>query len=184
MIDVSDLTRTFGDVVAVDNISFSVDRGEIIGLLGPNGAGKTTTLRVITGFLSADSGTVKIGDFSIQENPNAVKKIIGYLPENNPLYLDLRVKDYLKFIARIREIPALEIDEHIQRVVDTVAIKDIFYDNIGTLSKGYKQRVGLAQTLIHDPMVLILDEQTSGLDPKKIIEIRELIKEIGSCMRN
>ncbi len=176
MINVKNLTKYYGEVCAVDDISFAIRRGEITGLLGPNGAGKTTTLRILTGFLNATAGNVVVGDYRVDENPLAVKEMIGYLPESAPLYDDMMVYDYLEFVRRIREV---ESEKRIGEIVDICGLKGVMHKNINELSKGYKQRVGLAHAMIHDPDILILDEPTSGLDPNQIIEIRNLIKEIG-----
>jgi ABC-2 type transport system ATP-binding protein len=176
---VENLTKKYGNQRAVDNISFRVKTGEVLGFLGPNGAGKTTTMKAITTFLAPDEGTVRVGDFSIDENPEEVKKHIGYLPESNPLYEEMPVIDYLRFVAEIQGIEKDKIDDKIREVISTCGISAEKHKRIAELSKGYKQRVGLAQALIHDPEVLILDEPTTGLDPNQIIEIRELIKKIG-----
>jgi ABC-2 type transport system ATP-binding protein len=176
---VENLTKRYGNQKAVDNISFRVKTGEVLGFLGPNGAGKTTTMKAITTFLAPDEGTVRVGEFSIDENPEDVKKHIGYLPESNPLYEEMPVIDYLRFVAEIQGIEKDKIDDKIREVINTCGISAEKHKRIVELSKGYKQRVGLAQALIHDPEVLILDEPTTGLDPNQIIEIRELIKKIG-----
>ena len=180
MIEVTNLTKRFGMTVAVDDISFSVNRGQIVGFLGPNGAGKTTTMRVLTGFLMANSGVVNIGDYDVAADPVKVRKMIGYLPENAPLYSEMRVQDYLKFIAEARGIPGKKFPKSLERVVHWCGLREVLKTNIGELSKGYNQRVGLAQAMIHDPDILILDEPTSGLDPNQIVEIRNLIRTIGS----
>ncbi len=179
MIEVTNLTKRFGMTVAVDDISFTVNRGEILGFLGPNGAGKTTTMRILTCFLVANSGTVKVGDHDVMEEPVQVRELIGYLPESAPLYTDMQVDDYLEFIARARGIPKKEFPKSLDRVVHWCGLKEVLKSNIGELSKGYNQRVGLAQAMIHDPDILILDEPTSGLDPNQIVEIRNLIRTIG-----
>ncbi len=179
MISVRGLSKTFGSTVAVNNISFDVNNGEVLGFLGPNGAGKTTTMRILTCYLSPDNGTATVAGFDVFENSLEVRKRVGYLPESAPLYLDMDVVSYLRFVADIRGIPRNLTGERIRRMVDTCGLSSVVGRNIGELSKGYKQRVGLAQTLIHDPEILILDEPTTGLDPSQIIEIRELIKEIG-----
>ncbi len=179
MISVRGISKTFGSTVAVDNISFDVNKGEVLGFLGPNGAGKTTTMRMLTCYLSPDNGTATVAGFDVFEDSLEVRKRVGYLPESAPLYLDMDVVSYLRFIADIRGIPRDLTGERIRRMVDTCGLSSVVGRNIGELSKGYKQRVGLAQTLIHDPEILILDEPTTGLDPSQIIEIRELIKEIG-----
>ena len=180
MIEVTNLTKRFGMTVAVDDISFSVNRGQIVGFLGPNGAGKTTTMRILTGFLMANSGVVNVGDYDVAADPVKVRKMIGYLPENAPLYSEMRVQDYLKFIAEARAIPGKKFPQSLERVVHWCGLREVLKTNIGELSKGYNQRVGLAQAMIHDPDILILDEPTSGLDPNQIVEIRNLIRTIGS----
>jgi gliding motility-associated transport system ATP-binding protein len=176
MINVNGITKYYGDFKAVDNISFTVRDGEITGLLGPNGAGKTTTLRMLTCYLEADSGSILVNDFKTDTDPVKIKKIIGYLPESAPLYSDMLVYDYLKYIADIRQI---ENKDRIAEIGKLCGINEIMHKPISDLSKGYKQRVGLAHAMIHDPDILVLDEPTSGLDPNQIIEIRNLIKEIG-----
>ncbi len=176
---VENLTKKYGTQKAVDNISFRVKTGEVLGFLGPNGAGKTTTMKAITTFLAPDEGTVKVGEFSIDESPDEIKRHIGYLPESNPLYEEMPVLDYLRFVANIEGIAKEKVDDKIREVIDTCGINAEKHKKIMELSKGYKQRVGLAQALIHDPEVLILDEPTTGLDPNQIVEIRELIKKIG-----
>ena len=176
---VENLTKKYGTQKAVDNISFEVKTGEVLGFLGPNGAGKTTTMKAITTFLIPDEGNIRIGDMSVYDNPEEIKKHIGYLPENNPLYEDMPVLDYLQFVARIEGVDKSGILDKVREVVDICGIEGEKHKKIGELSKGFKQRVGLAQALIHDPEILILDEPTTGLDPNQIIEIRELIKKIG-----
>jgi ABC-2 type transport system ATP-binding protein len=176
---VEKITKNYGFQKAVDNISFQVNAGEIVGFLGPNGAGKTTTMKIITCFMPPNGGDVKIGGVSVLENPEEVKKHIGYLPETNPLYKEMPVIDYLKFVAEIQGVPPARIRERILEMVQVCGLKNEKYKKISELSKGYQQRVGLAQALIHDPEVLILDEPTSGLDPNQIVEIRELIRKIG-----
>jgi gliding motility-associated transport system ATP-binding protein len=180
MIEVTNLTKRFGLTVAVDDVSFSVKRGQIVGLLGPNGAGKTTTMRILTGFLMANSGVVNVGDYDVAVDPVKVRGMIGYLPENAPLYSDMRVQDYLRFIAEARGISGKKFPASFERVVRWCGLREVLKHNIGELSKGYNQRVGLAQAMIHDPDILILDEPTSGLDPNQIVEIRNLIRTIGS----
>lgn len=172
-------TKKYGAQRAVDNITFTVKTGEVLGFLGPNGAGKTTTMKAITTFLAPSSGDIKVGPYSVRENPDEVRRLTGYLPETNPLYPEMPVIDYLKFVARIYGIPAAKIPEKIYEMVEVCGLMAEKHKKIGELSKGYKQRVGLAQALIHDPSVLILDEPTSGLDPNQIVEIREVIKRIG-----
>ena len=176
---VENLTKKFGAQRAVDNVSFKVQTGEVLGFLGPNGAGKTTTMRALTTFLTPNEGTIKIGNLSIYDHPDEIKKHIGYLPENNPLYQDMPVIDYLKFTAELYGIEKLKIKKKILEMVDLCGLEGEKHKKIGELSKGYQQRVGLAQALIHDPEVLILDEPTAGLDPNQIVEIRKLIKKIG-----
>jgi ABC-2 type transport system ATP-binding protein len=175
MISVSDLSKNYGDFRAVNNISFSVKTGEITGLLGPNGAGKTTTLRMLTCYLKPTSGKICVGDYYVDENPDEVRSIIGYLPESAPIYGDMIVYDYLDYIRQIRGIEKSRIKE----IADICGLNEMMHKNVSDLSKGYKQRVGLAHAMISDPDILILDEPTSGLDPNQIIEIRKLIREIG-----
>jgi len=179
MIEVRDLKKSFGQTVAVDGISFDVQKGEILGFLGPNGAGKTTTMRILTCYIPSDSGTATLGGYDTFKDSIEVRKRVGYLPESAPLYLDMGVVDYLKFIATIRNIPKKESNAKIKEMIQVCGLQRETHKSIGQLSKGYRQRVGLAQTLIHDPDILILDEPTTGLDPIQIIEIRDLIKEIG-----
>ncbi len=176
---VQNVTKKFGTQKALDNVSFTVKTGEILGFLGPNGAGKTTTMKAITCFLMPNEGDIKVGGYSIRENPDEIKKNIGYMPENNPLYKDMPVIDYLSFVAELQNIPALKIKGRILDMVNICGLEGEKHKKIGELSKGYQQRVGLAQALIHDPKVLVLDEPTSGLDPNQIVEIRELIRQIG-----
>jgi len=179
MISVKNLTKTFGSTIAVDNVSFEVNKGEVVGFLGPNAAGKTTTMRVLTCYIGPDSGTAQVAGYDVLEDSLEVRKRVGYLPESAPLYLDMDVISCLGFVADVRGIPSAERPRRIAKMVDICGLGDMVGRTIGTLSKGYKQRVGLAQTLIHDPEILVLDEPTTGLDPSQIIEIRELIKEIG-----
>lgn len=176
---VENLTKKYGTQKAVDNISFKVNTGEILGFLGPNGAGKTTTMKAITTFIAPTEGDVYVGNYSIKEDYNEIRKHIGYLPENNPLYQDMAVIDYLEFVAELQGIEKQKIKDRILEMVHICGLEGEKHKKINELSKGYKQRVGLAQALIHDPDVLILDEPTSGLDPNQIVEIRELIKKIG-----
>lgn len=179
MIKVADVTKRYGPKTAVKNISFEVKRGEIVGFLGPNGAGKTTTMRILTGFLPPTSGTAEVGGFDVREDPLEVKRRIGYLPESPPLYPEMEVGDYLRFVARIKAIPKRDISRRIDCALDRTASGSVRDTLIGKLSKGYRQRVGLAQALIHSPEVLVLDEPTSGLDPKQIIEVRRLIRALA-----
>ena len=176
-IAVKGLTKIYGEQKAVDDISFTAAKGEIVGFLGPNGAGKSTTMKIITGYLLADGGTATVCGIDVKEQPLETKKKIGYLPEANPLYYDMYVREYLDFIAGIHEIKNKK--EKIEEVITTVGLTPESKKKIGQLSKGYKQRVGLAAALIHNPEVLILDEPTTGLDPNQIIEIREVIKQLG-----
>ncbi|MFY8128310.1 MAG: ATP-binding cassette domain-containing protein [Chitinophagaceae bacterium] len=174
---VENLVKIYGEQKAVNNISFTVQQGEIVGFLGPNGAGKSTTMKIITGFLKASSGKVLVNNLNVENDPIAVKKQIGYLPEANPLYYDMYVKEYLQFIAGIHQLK--NISEQVANVIELVGLQIEQTKKIGQLSKGYKQRVGLAAALIHNPSVVILDEPTSGLDPNQIIEIRNVIKQQG-----
>jgi len=179
MIHVQDIVKRYGATVAVDHVSFDVAEGEILGFLGPNGAGKSTTLKIVTSYIVADSGTVSIGGVDPLTDPQEVRRQIGYLPESTPLYTDMQVGEYLKFVAGLRSITGARARQAIDRVVDTVGIERMYCKTIGHLSKGYRQRVGIAQSLIHDPPIIIMDEPTSGLDPHQIIEIRELIRTLG-----
>ncbi len=176
---VENITKKYGTQRAVDNISFEVKTGEILGFLGPNGAGKTTTMKIITCFMAPSDGDVKVNGISVLEDPESVKKKIGYLPESNPLYYDMYVLDYLDFVARLQGVPEENIQKRIAEMVKVCGLNDEKHKKIGELSKGYKQRVGLAQAMIHDPEILILDEPTTGLDPNQIVEIRKLIRELG-----
>ncbi len=179
MIQVENLTKYYSDLCAVDQINLEIQKGEILGLLGPNGAGKTTTLRMLTGFLKPSAGKVNILDFNIEDNPLEIKKILGYLPESAPLYHDMLVYDYLNYVADIRNIDRGRKLDRIRQVADLCGIREVMHKPVNELSKGYKQRVGLAHAMINDPEILILDEPTSGLDPNQIVEIRQIIKEIG-----
>lgn len=179
MIEVKGLTKRFGPTVAVKDVSFQVPGGQVLGFLGPNGAGKTTTMRILTGYIPADEGTALVAGYDIFTQSLEVRKRIGYLPESAPLYLDMDVPDFLSFIARVRKIPSSRIPSATGKIVELCGLKQVMHKKIGELSKGFRQRVGLAQAMIHDPEILVLDEPTSGLDPNQIIEIRELIKELG-----
>jgi ABC-2 type transport system ATP-binding protein len=179
MIEVTDLKKSYGEVEALCGVSFTVQPGEIIGLLGPNGAGKTTLMKIITGYLHATEGTVRVGGMDVMENTRAVQELIGYLPENAPLYPELTVQSYLMMIADLRGIPRKDQQSCLASAVRAVGLEDRLVRTIGTLSKGYRQRVGLAQAIIHKPKVLILDEPTSGLDPTQIGEVRRLIKSLA-----
>ncbi len=179
MIKVENLVKKYGNHIAVDNLSFEVQKGQIYGFLGPNGAGKSTTMNIMTGYLAATSGTVKINGFDILTQPEEAKKCIGYLPEMPPLYPEMTVYEYLCFVAELKKVPKVERKEQIQEIMQMVEIADVEQRLIKNLSKGYKQRVGLAQAIIGYPDVIILDEPTVGLDPKQIIEIRSLIKKLA-----
>lgn len=179
MIEVRNLTKRYGNLVAIDNISFRVERGEILGFLGPNGAGKTTTMRIITGYMAPTEGTVRVADFDVLENPLKAKRRIGYLPENPPLYKDMTVEGYLDFIADLKKVPGKNRKGKIDLTMERCGIADVRKRLIGNLSKGYRQRIGIAQAIVHDPGVLVLDEPTIGLDPKQIIEIRHLIRSLA-----
>jgi ABC-2 type transport system ATP-binding protein len=179
MIEVQHLTKRYGDLTAVSDISFSVASGQILGFLGPNGSGKTTTMRIVTGFLPATSGTVKVAGFDIFDDSFEVRRRIGYLPESPPLYNDMTVTAYLRFVARLKGMPRAEIADALERVLTRCGLTTVADRVTGHLSKGFRQRVGLAQAIIHNPAVLVLDEPTIGLDPQQIIEIRALIKELA-----
>lgn len=178
-LQVNHLTKIYGQQKAVDDISFSIDQGEIVGFLGPNGAGKSTTMKIATGYLPPSSGSIEVDGFDVAGQPMEVKRIIGYLPEHNPLYLDMFVHEYLQFIGRVYQIPASQLKSRTKEIIGMCGLEPEQNKLIGSLSKGYRQRVGLAQALIHNPRVLILDEPTTGLDPNQILEIRKLIKEIS-----
>jgi ABC-2 type transport system ATP-binding protein len=179
MIEAKALTKRYGDVLAVDGVSFSVERGEVVGFLGPNGAGKTTTMRMLTGFVPPTDGSATIAGHDIFEDPLAARRAIGYLPETPPLYPEMSVESYLRYVAKIKDVPRARRKEAIDRALSRCALTDVRGRVIGTLSKGYRQRVGLAQAIVHDPPVLILDEPTVGLDPVQIGEIRGLIGELA-----
>ncbi|MEI0477105.1 ABC transporter ATP-binding protein [Brachyspira pulli] len=179
MISVEKLSKYYGDFHALKGVSFEINAGEIVGILGPNGAGKSTTLRILTCYLSPTSGNAIIDGKSILNNEREVKRVIGYLPESAPLYDDMSVFDYLVYMAEIQELERSRLNDRLHYVVDACNLKDVISKSIGELSKGYKQRVGIAGAIIHDPKILILDEPTNGLDPNQIVEIRELIKELG-----
>jgi ABC-2 type transport system ATP-binding protein len=181
MIEVKNLSKYYGRFLALNDVSFKVGKGEVIGLLGPNGAGKTTTMKIMTGFLPATSGDVVIGGTSVQSDSLYTRSLIGYLPETNPLYTDMTVESFLQFIAEVRAIAKNLRKQAIHKMVETCMLEQVFYKPINALSKGYRQRVGLAQALIHDPAILILDEPTSGLDPNQIREMLELIRTIGKA---
>jgi ABC-2 type transport system ATP-binding protein len=176
MLDVSDLTKNYGTRTVVDRVTFAVSKGEILGFLGPNGAGKTTTMRIITGYVPATGGVAKVAGFDVQEQPLEVKRRIGYLPEHPPLYPEMLVRTYLEFVARIRGVPRRQAGVRVDRAIERCGLGEVKGRLIGNLSKGYQQRVGLAQAILHEPDLLILDEPTVGLDPSQIREIRSLIK--------
>ena len=179
MIEISDLTKYFGQLRALDHISLSIRAGEVMGLLGPNGAGKTTLMRIVTGYLAPSSGTVTAKNFSIEKDPLSIKKIVGYLPEEAPLYKDMLVYDYLSYVAAIRGLKMGDKNRRLHHLADICGLNEVMHRPIHELSKGYKQRVGLAHAMMGDPEILILDEPTSGLDPNQIAEIRDIIKQIG-----
>ena len=179
LIEVDKLTKSFGPFIAVDNISFSLKRGEVLGFLGPNGAGKTTTMRMITGFLSPTKGSIKVCDNDVAKYPLEIKEKIGYVPEGAPLYGEMTVLNFLKFIADVRKIPKTKKDDAIDSAIKKLGLELVLFQQLETLSKGYKRRVGLSQAILHDPDVLILDEPTDGLDPNQKHEVRKLIKEMS-----
>ncbi|OFX70908.1 MAG: gliding motility-associated ABC transporter ATP-binding subunit GldA [Bacteroidetes bacterium GWE2_29_8] len=171
--------KSYNSIKAVDNISFEIKKGEIVGFLGPNGAGKSTTLKMATSFIHPDKGNIYINNINVKENPSKIKKIIGYLPENNPLYYEMTVIEYLIFIAKLQDLQKNKLNSRIEYVIDVCGLEKEKNKKISELSKGYKQRVGIAHAIVHDPKILILDEPTTGLDPNQIIDIRNLIKELG-----
>ena len=179
MISVEHLTKCYGDFLAVDDLSFEIGEGHVYGFLGPNGAGKSTTMNIMTGCLSATAGTVKIGGFDIFEQPKEAKKLIGYLPEHPPLYMNESPVEYLRFVGEANGLSGMVLDAQVDYVIEKTKIEDVRHRRISNLSKGYKQRVGIAQALLGNPKVIVLDEPTVGLDPLQIIEIRDLIKELG-----
>ena len=179
MIEVSGLTKRYAKYTAVNDVTFQVGRGEIVGLLGPNGAGKSTILRILSGFMPATSGTVRIAGYDVFHDADEVRRRIGYMPENNPLHMEMRVREYLKFRARLKGLSRVRVRERVATVIEQCALKDVQKRIIGQLSKGYKQRVGLADALVHEPDLIILDEPTIGLDPNQMRSVRELIKELG-----
>ncbi|MCP9767931.1 ATP-binding cassette domain-containing protein [Lacihabitans sp. LS3-19] len=178
-IEVKNLTKIYGSQIAVNNISFSLKKGEILGFLGPNGAGKSTTMKILVGFLNASSGEAFLNEMPISVDNLDTKKQVGYLPEHNPLYLEMYVKEYLAFVGEMYGLKGELLNEKVDKVIEMVGLSPEKSKKIEQLSKGYRQRVGLAQALIHDPEVLILDEPTTGLDPNQLVEIRKLIKEVG-----
>ncbi len=179
MIKIENLTKYYGEFCAVDHISFEIKKGEILGFLGPNGAGKTTTYRILTGYLQATSGNIHVKEYNIGEHQLEIKKLIGYLPESAPIYHDMLVYDYLNYVADIRGVASDQKLPHIKNLADLCSLNDVMHKTISELSKGYRQRVGVAHSLMGDPEILVLDEPTSGLDPNQIVETREIIKRIG-----
>jgi len=179
MIRIENLTKYYGELCAVNNVSFEINKGEILGLLGPNGAGKTTIYRVLTGYLSPTAGTIKVKDYNLYDHQIEIKKCIGYLPEEAPLYRDMLVFDYLNYIADIRRVEENRKLSHLHELADLCSLNEVMHKTIDELSKGYRQRVGIAHALMGNPEILVLDEPTSGLDPNQIAETREIIKEIG-----
>jgi len=179
VIEVKGISRRYGDFLAVDDVSFEVAKGEVVGFLGPNGAGKTTTMRMITGFLPPSAGKVTVAGHDLDEEPLALRRAIGYLPETPPLYPEMRVCDYVRYVAALKDVPRSERGGRVEHALAACALGDVAMSVIGTLSKGYRQRVGLAQAIVHEPEVLILDEPTAGLDPVQIAEIRALIRDLA-----
>lgn len=181
MIEVQKLVKNYGNHIALRSISFKVAKGEIVGLLGPNGAGKSTTMKILSAFMPATSGEVTVAGHNVLDNPLDVKRNVGYLPEHPPVYPELRVREYLNYVASLKQVPSAEIKEKVDFVVEKCGLKNRATQIIGTLSKGYQQRVGIAQALVHSPKVVILDEPTVGLDPVQIVEIRNLIKSLAEA---
>jgi ABC-2 type transport system ATP-binding protein len=179
MITIENLTKFYGDLCALDHVNFEIKKGEVLGLLGPNGAGKTTCMRILTCYLSPTSGSIKVGDLNILENSLEIKRMLGYLPENAPLYPDMLTYDYLNYVADTRGLDKKDKMSRLHHLADICGVNEVMHQAIGELSKGYKQRVGLAQAMMGDPEILVLDEPTAGLDPNQIIEIREIIKQLG-----
>lgn len=178
MIEVKDLCKDYGHLRAIENVTFSIKKGDVVGFLGPNGAGKSTTMKIITGFMAPSSGSASVAGFDVFENPIEVKKRIGYLPETPPVYFDMYVKDYLKYVAKLKQVDKSKINSYVDRAIEKTNLNSVANRLIHNLSKGFKQRVGIAQAIVSDPEVLILDEPTVGLDPKQVAEIRDLIKEL------
>lgn len=179
MIEIKNLTKSYGSIKAIENLNFKVNKGEVVGFLGPNGAGKSTTMKIITGYMAPTSGMVKVADFDVFENPIEVKKRIGYLPEVPPVYLDMQVDDYLRYVAQLKKVPKPELNKKVQRAIEKTYLGDVQKRLIGNLSKGFKQRVGIAEAIVSEPEILILDEPTVGLDPKQVAEIRTLIQTLS-----
>jgi len=180
MIEIKNLSKTYGSIKAIDDLSFSIKKGEVIGFLGPNGAGKTTTMKIITGYMAPSQGEVKVGGYDVFENPMEVKKKIGYLPEVPPVYLDMYVGDYLAYVAELKKVPKIEIAKKVQKAIEKTNLGDVQQRLIGNLSKGFRQRVGIAEAIVSEPEILILDEPTVGLDPKQVFEIRTLIQQLSN----
>jgi ABC-2 type transport system ATP-binding protein len=179
MISIEGLSKRYGTTQALRGVSFEVPRGQVVGFLGPNGAGKTTTMRILANYATPTAGTAKVGGIDVVRDPIATRRMIGYLPENNPLYEEMMVLDFLRFVAQVRGVPAADQPQRIRDAIEHCGLKSVVSRDIGQLSRGFRQRVGLAQAILHDPALLILDEPTSGLDPNQIAEIRHLIKELG-----
>jgi ABC-2 type transport system ATP-binding protein len=179
MIEIKNLTKSYGSIKAIENLNFKVNKGEVVGFLGPNGAGKSTTMKIITGYMAPTSGMVNVAGFDVFENPIEVKKRIGYLPEVPPVYLDMQVNDYLMYVARLKKVPNTELNKKVQRAIEKTYLGDVQKRLIGNLSKGFKQRVGIAEAIVSEPDILILDEPTVGLDPKQVAEIRTLIQTLS-----
>ncbi len=179
MIEIKGLTKSYGSINAIENLNFKVNKGEVVGFLGPNGAGKSTTMKILTGYMAPTSGIVKVAGYDVFENPIEVKKRIGYLPEVPPVYLDMRVGDYLTYVAQLKKVPKAELSKKVQRAIDKTYLGDVRNRLIGNLSKGFKQRVGIAEAIVSEPEILILDEPTVGLDPKQVAEIRTLIQTLS-----
>ncbi len=179
MIEIQGLTKSYGATKAIDNLNFSIKKGEVVGFLGPNGAGKSTTMKIITGYMAPSDGAVTVGGYDVYENPIEVKKRIGYLPEIPPVYLDMYVADYLKYVASIKHVPKTELSKKVDRALEKTNLGDVRNRLIGNLSKGYRQRVGIAEAIVSEPEILILDEPTVGLDPKQVAEIRSLIQTLA-----
>lgn len=179
MIEIKNLTKSYGSIRAIENLNFKVNKGEVVGFLGPNGAGKSTTMKIITGYMAPTSGLVQVAGYDVFENPIEVKKKIGYLPEIPPVYLDMQVHDYLTYVAQLKQVPKHEVSKKVQRAIEKTYLGDVQKRLIGNLSKGFKQRVGIAEAIVSDPEILILDEPTVGLDPKQVAEIRTLIQTLS-----
>jgi ABC-2 type transport system ATP-binding protein len=179
MITITNLSKHYGSLKAVDDITFEVKAGEILGFLGPNAAGKTTTMKIITCFMPPTAGTVEVGDLNVFDHSLKIRRMIGYMPEDNPLYPDMNVVDYLHFVSELRGIPPEDRRQRLKNIIELCGVGDVLHQDIGELSKGFRQRVGLARAMVHDPEILVLDEPTVGLDPNQIVEIRNLIKKLG-----